>query len=140
MLQFFFIFSVTHLDMACTHLFKELGETFFQKQLQNYSILSAKNSERTSCSYINLDLQCSMDVLTIFLQENNCPSIIVDESYIETDNDAIKSEETFIFINNITGVDETIDQIRSYTFWSSRSHNHFIICSSVDNNMEKPNH
>ncbi|KAJ3663157.1 hypothetical protein Zmor_007463 [Zophobas morio] len=80
-----------------------------------------------------------MDVLTIFLKENNCPSIIVDENFIETDDEVIKSKDSFIFINNITGVDESIDQIRGYTFWSSRSHNHFIICSSVDNTNFLPN-
>ncbi|KAJ3635899.1 hypothetical protein MTP99_008769 [Tenebrio molitor] len=104
-----------------------LPEADFTNELKKYR----PRRNYTSCSYINVDLLSTRDVANSLIQENLCAGLVTGDVFNSTGYSP-KTEAAFIFVEQISTIQETIRQVRNYSFWSARSDNHLIICKPLN--------
>jgi hypothetical protein len=137
---FRYAFFLTLYKLAQSRL-KEPRETFLEANLHQY-FFNYKHfvlTEYTSCSYINVNSLSNRDISDWSIKNNQCPSVVAAR-FFNASGYIPKTTGNFIFLESVGDeVKDVVDQVRNYSFWSSRMENHFIICGQVDDKKFLPN-
>jgi hypothetical protein len=132
MLWFWYGFFLTLHKLGQSRL-KVPQETFIDEQLHQYFINYKYFflREYTSCSYINVNSLSNRDISDWSIKHNQCPSVVA-APFFNASGYIPKTTGNFIFLESAGDeVKDVVDQVRNYSFWSSRMQNHFIICDQV---------
>ncbi|KAJ3663152.1 hypothetical protein Zmor_007459 [Zophobas morio] len=108
---------------------------FAEQQLQSYFIEYKRYSQEghNFCLYLNANKNKTKDISNWFIKYNSpCPSLILSEEGTEIQNFP-RNDATFIFLQDIEDVENSIKLLHKYPFWNPRSENHFILCTRVNN-------
>ncbi|KAJ3663151.1 hypothetical protein Zmor_007459 [Zophobas morio] len=113
---------------------------FVEQQLQSYFIEYKRYSQEgyNFCLYLNANKNKTKDISNWFIKYNSrCLSLILSEEGIETQNFP-QNDATFIFLQEIEDVENSIKLLHKYHFWNSKGENHFILCTEVNNTQFLP--
>ncbi|KAJ3663155.1 hypothetical protein Zmor_007462 [Zophobas morio] len=128
-----FIVFITLFHLGYNTVLENTLQTYVQEELQKYlTKYQHKMVDTSFCVYVNIDRKCVSDIYDKFIKHNSCPPLVLGKTVKNTQS-VYKSQEVFVFINEISEVDSVVGTLRSYRFWNPRCNHHFIICSPVNN-------
>ncbi|KAJ3663156.1 hypothetical protein Zmor_007462 [Zophobas morio] len=128
-----FIVFLTLLHLGYNTVLKNILQTYLQEEFQKYlTKYQHKMIDTSFCVYINVDRKCLSDIYDKFIKQNSCPRLVLGKT-VKNIQFVYKSQEVFIFINEISEIGSVVETLKNYRFWNPRCNHHFIICSPVNN-------